>query len=159
MLRSLVGSEMCIRDRATGVNRFLPPAIQPQPTGLVSTQGHPSVPPMPPMPNMPQMQPLVPQKTGPPPSIKFGVQPAKKLTPQPTGRANLANASKCYLATISSMLRVLQLPKTLLASNCIGIFATCYGGMETRFIFALLYMHVHKTCHCQLVAWKGGLDT
>jgi hypothetical protein len=36
----------------------------------------------------------VPQKTGPAPKVAFGVQAAKKLTPQPTGRANLANASK-----------------------------------------------------------------
>lgn len=79
-----------LNPQATGVNRFLPPAIQPQPTGFGQ---QPPVPPMPPMPPMPSMQPLVPQKTGPPPSIKFGVPAAKKLTPQPTGRANLANAS------------------------------------------------------------------
>jgi hypothetical protein len=49
---------------------------------------------MPPMPSMPTAQPLVPQKTGPPPPVRFGVQPAaKKLTPQPTGRANLAKAT------------------------------------------------------------------
>lgn len=81
-----------LNPQATGVNRFLPPALAPQPTGFGQ-----SPPPVPPMPPMPQAQPLVPQKTGPPPSIKFGVQPAKKLTPQPTGRANLANASKCLL--------------------------------------------------------------
>ncbi|XP_014560070.1 hypothetical protein COCVIDRAFT_90249 [Bipolaris victoriae FI3] len=80
-----------LNPQATGVNRFLPPAIVPQPTGF--GQSPPPVPPMPPMPGMPQAQPLVPQKTGPPPSIKFGVQPAKKLTAQPTGRANLANAT------------------------------------------------------------------
>ncbi|PUU84298.1 hypothetical protein B9Z19DRAFT_1070015 [Tuber borchii] len=34
----------------------------------------------------------MPQKTGPPPTVKFGVD-AKKLTPQPTGRANLSKAS------------------------------------------------------------------
>jgi hypothetical protein len=85
-----------LNPQATGVNRFLPPALAPQPTGFMSTQNAPPMPPMPPMPNMPNMpnmQPLVPQKTGPPPSIKFGVQAAKKLTPQPTGRASLANAS------------------------------------------------------------------
>jgi hypothetical protein len=82
-----------LNPQATGVNRFLPPALAPQPTGFMSTQSAPPMPPMPPMPNMPNMQPLVPQKTGPPPTIKFGVQAAKKLTPQPTGRASLANAS------------------------------------------------------------------
>lgn len=87
-----------LNPQATGVNRFLPPAIQPQPTGFMSQQAPPPVPPMPPMPNMPQLQPLVPQKTGPPPTIKFGVA-AKKLTPQPTGRANLANASMYPFAT------------------------------------------------------------
>jgi len=44
-----------------------------------------------------QMQapaPLMPQKTGPPPPVRFGVQPSARLTPQQTGRrANLANAS------------------------------------------------------------------
>lgn len=72
-----------IMPQGTGMNRFSP-AIQPSP-----------IPPMPPMPPMPsnQIQPLVPQRTGPAPSIKFGVQPAKKLTPQPTGRANLAKAT------------------------------------------------------------------
>lgn len=41
------------------------------------------------------LQPLVPQKTGPAPPIRFGVQPAaNKLAVQPTGRrANLANAT------------------------------------------------------------------
>ncbi|KAK4649428.1 cytoskeletal protein binding protein [Podospora bellae-mahoneyi] len=41
------------------------------------------------------MQPLMPQKTGPPPPVRFGVQPdAKKLAPQATGRrANLAAAT------------------------------------------------------------------
>ncbi|KAF1940240.1 hypothetical protein EJ02DRAFT_456184 [Clathrospora elynae] len=81
-----------LNPQATGVNRFLPPALVPQPTGFMSNQSPPPMPPMPPMSNMP-IQPLVPQKTGPPPTIKFGVQQAKKLTPQPTGRANLANAT------------------------------------------------------------------
>ena len=44
------------------------------------------------------LQPLVPQQTGPPPPVRFGVtEGAKKLAPQPTGRrANLAHASKCF---------------------------------------------------------------
>jgi hypothetical protein len=77
-----------LNPQATGVNRFLPPAIQPQATGFGQA------PPMPPMPPMPMAQPLVAQKTGPAPPIRFGVQAAKKLMPQPTGRASLANASK-----------------------------------------------------------------
>ncbi|SPQ19329.1 173880a0-be7b-4234-b324-d802638cd4b4 [Thermothielavioides terrestris] len=54
--------------------------LQPQPTGLQA----------------PPTQPLMPQKTGPPPPVRFGVTPdkTKKLTPQPTGRrANLAAAT------------------------------------------------------------------
>lgn len=81
-----------LNPQATGINRFLPPAIQPTVTGFGQTQSPPPVPPMPPMPPMPA-QPLVPQKTGPAPNIRFGVQQPKKLTPQPTGRANLAKAS------------------------------------------------------------------
>jgi hypothetical protein len=39
--------------------------------------------------------PLVPQKTGPAPPVRFGVQPGvKPLAPQPTGRANLSKASE-----------------------------------------------------------------
>lgn len=39
--------------------------------------------------------PLVPQKTGPTPPVRFGVQPgAKPLVAQPTGRANLSKASE-----------------------------------------------------------------
>lgn len=82
-----------LNPQATGVNRFLPPALQAQPTGFGQTQSPPPVPPMPPMPSMPTAAPLVPQKTGPAPPVRFGTQPAKKLTPQPTGRANLAKAS------------------------------------------------------------------
>lgn len=85
----------------------LPPALQPQQTGMNGfgqppqqtggVFGPPSTfappPPMPPMPT--GMQPLQPQKTGPAPPVRFGVQPAaNKLVPQPTGRANLAKASK-----------------------------------------------------------------
>ncbi|KAH3992814.1 hypothetical protein HBI49_190220 [Parastagonospora nodorum] len=80
-----------LNPQATGINRFLPPAIQAQPTGFGQTP--PPMPPMPPMPSMPTAQPLVPQKTGPAPPIRFGVQAAKKLTPQPTGKASLANAT------------------------------------------------------------------
>jgi len=41
------------------------------------------------------MQPLIPQQTGPPPPVRFGVNnDAKKMAPQPTGRrANLAAAT------------------------------------------------------------------
>ncbi|KAI9669068.1 MAG: cytoskeletal protein binding protein [Alyxoria varia] len=87
----------------TGINSFLPPAIQPQQTGYgnyggnqgFSQQQQQQPPPMPPIPQQPSAaQPLQPQKTGPAPPVKFGVQPAaQKLTPQPTGRANLANAT------------------------------------------------------------------
>lgn len=89
----------------TGINSMLPPALQPQPTGPVSFQqnfGQPQIPPVPPMPPMTQMPqqpaatPLVPQKTGPPPPVRFGVPGgAQKLISQPTGkRANLAQASE-----------------------------------------------------------------
>ncbi|KAJ9623671.1 cytoskeletal protein binding protein [Taxawa tesnikishii (nom. ined.)] len=77
----------------------LPPALQPQLTGVNGFgqqngfgQPAPTLPPMPPMPTG-FAQPLVPQKTGPAPPVRFGTQPANKLTPQPTGRANLRNAT------------------------------------------------------------------
>ena len=100
----------------TGVNNFLPQPLQPQPTGAIlngfggvgpQPQGfasQASPPPPPQLPAGPQQQqlmaaqPLQPQKTGPAPSVKFGVTGGpQKLTPQPTGRANLANASKSLI--------------------------------------------------------------
>ncbi len=82
--------------QATGVNVFLPPALQPQQTGMSFANGFGNAPPMPPI---PQSAPaLVAQKTGPPPPVRFGVQnEKKKLVSQPTGkRANLAAASEYF---------------------------------------------------------------
>jgi hypothetical protein len=91
-----------IQPQATGINAFLPPALMPQATGIQANQLNNSSfnmppPPVPPMPQQHQgLQPLVPQKTGPPPPVRFGTSGVKKLTPQPTGRrANLSQASKC----------------------------------------------------------------
>ena len=87
-----------------------PPMQIAQPTGF--NMGYPQqqqqqqqMPPqqMPPQPTgfgggalAPPMQPLVPQKTGPPPPVRFGVpEGQKKIVPQATGRrANLAAASE-----------------------------------------------------------------
>lgn len=74
----------------TGINSFLPAPLEPQRTAVPGTghfaQGFG---------NAPGMQPLVPQQTGPPPPVRFGVSETKKIAPQPTGRrANLAQASK-----------------------------------------------------------------
>jgi hypothetical protein len=78
----------------TGINSFLPPPLQPQPTGMSFAQGFGNAPPQ--QQQQTAMQPLVPQKTGPPPPVRFGVSAeAKKMMPQATGRrANLAQASK-----------------------------------------------------------------
>lgn len=84
----------------TGINAGLPPALQPQPTGANGLGGASyttSPPPVPPIPQQPTAAPMQPQKTGPPPSVRFGVKPdsPKKLAPQATGiRANLSQASK-----------------------------------------------------------------
>ncbi|KAK3936319.1 hypothetical protein QBC46DRAFT_296523 [Diplogelasinospora grovesii] len=86
-----------------GVNSFLPAPLEPQrtampmhpqPTGMGFTQGFGNAQGMGGGLQAP-MQPLVPQKTGPPPPVRFGVSAeAKKLAPQPTGRrANLAHAT------------------------------------------------------------------
>ena len=66
-----------------------------QPTGMNGTFGQPA-------PQLPPQQtggvlgaaaPLVPQQTGPAPPVRFGTT-GKGIVPQPTGRANLRNASK-----------------------------------------------------------------
>ncbi|ODH52541.1 hypothetical protein GX48_01321 [Paracoccidioides brasiliensis] len=83
----------------TGINATLPPPIQPQRTGVngygSNTNFTPSPPSIPPFSQQPTITPLQPQKTGPPPPVRFGVQKdAKKLTPQPTGlKANLSQAT------------------------------------------------------------------
>ena len=96
------GFQSSFQPQQTGsINSMLAPALQPQQTGIngfnnMSGFGQ-SPPPVPPIPQQPTvLVPLQPQKTGPAPSISFGVNPeAKKLTPQPTGRkANLSQASK-----------------------------------------------------------------
>lgn len=109
-----------------GINSVLPPALQPQPTGFQPqsqfgqqqqaqqlqaqhtgvngyggqqpfNQAPPPVPPLPPMPTQQTPPPLIPQKTGPAPPVRFGVAEPKKLTPQLTGRrANLSQASKFF---------------------------------------------------------------
>lgn len=78
----------------TGMNGFGAQPTQPQPqmppqqTGGVFSPSQPL--------HAPAAAPLVPQKTGPPPPVRFGFQAgAKPLMPQPTGRANLSKASKC----------------------------------------------------------------
>ena len=90
-----------LQPQATGINSILPPALQPQQTGANGYgqgfgQSPPPMPPLPPMPSMPAAAPLQPQKTGPPPPVRFGLAgDAKKLMPQATGRrANLSAASK-----------------------------------------------------------------
>ncbi|MCJ1432711.1 cytoskeletal protein binding protein [Xylographa pallens] len=95
-----------ISQQTGSINSGLPPALQPQQTGMNGfnqpgfgqSQQQPAIPPMPPMPPMPQQQalaPLQPQKTGPAPPVRFGVAPeVKKLLPQATGRrANLSHAT------------------------------------------------------------------
>lgn len=95
-----------------GINSYLPPAMepqrtgmpamQPQPTGMGFTQGfgNAGIPAQQQQQQQPPpMAPLQPQKTGPAPPVRFGVQPeANKLVPQATGRrANLSHASKLQL--------------------------------------------------------------
>lgn len=90
------------------INNYLPPALQPQPTGFQSLQ------PLQPTgtDGLKPLQPLVAQKTGPPPPVRFGVTPeTKKLTPQATGRrANLAQASKLFFLPQALLLLLLTMP-------------------------------------------------
>ncbi|KAL2873296.1 cytoskeletal protein binding protein [Colletotrichum sp. CLE4] len=81
------------------INSFLPPAMEPQRTGMPGFQSQQTG--MGGFNNMggaglqAPVQPLQPQKTGPPPPVRFGVTgDAKKLMPQATGRrANLSQAT------------------------------------------------------------------
>lgn len=76
--------------QATGINSVLPPALIPQQTGANvgyngNGYGSSHFPPVPPIPQGPTAAPLIAQKTGPPPPVRFGVNPAaKKLAPQPS---------------------------------------------------------------------------
>ncbi|KAI1650559.1 uncharacterized protein F4817DRAFT_328117 [Daldinia loculata] len=88
----------------TGVNSYLPPALEPQRTGMPSLQPqqtgfggfgqgfNPGLNNAAAQPQQPPAAPLLPQQTGPPPPVRFGV--TDKIVPQPTGRrANLAQAT------------------------------------------------------------------
>ncbi|KAM0271606.1 hypothetical protein ACHAQH_009054 [Verticillium albo-atrum] len=77
------------------VNNFLPPALEPQRTGLPPFQSQSTGFSSPGSGGAVQMQPLQPQQTGPAPPVRFGVTgEAKRLAPQPTGRrANLSQAT------------------------------------------------------------------
>lgn len=96
------------------INSILPPALQPQQTGFQPQQtgsndfNRPgfgqsqSVPPVPPIPQQPTLAPLVAQKTGPAPPVRFGTSEPKKLLLQPTGRrANLSQASELLSETLT----------------------------------------------------------
>ena len=148
-----------LNPQATGVNRFLPPAIQPTMTGFGQTQSPPPVPPLPPMPPMPA-QPLVPQKTGPAPAIRFGVQPAKKLTPQPTGRANLAKASKFRVRwNVKSVTKKKQLRIIPSDSNCSMLVL---GRHFIRIAIYALYIIGHfasSFIYFRFYLFQGALDT
>lgn len=75
------------------VNNYLPPALEPQRTGMAPIQQQPTG--FNSFTSQSAPQPLQPQKTGPPPPVRFGVTDTKKLNAQPTGRrANLSQASK-----------------------------------------------------------------
>ena len=93
-----------LQPQQTGINSVLPPALQPQATGVNGFarpnfgQAPPPVPPMPSIAPQPPAAPLLPQKTGPAPPVRFGTPAANKLVPQRTGRANLASASKQIMA-------------------------------------------------------------
>ncbi|KAK3394051.1 hypothetical protein B0H63DRAFT_33376 [Podospora didyma] len=64
----------------------MPMPMQVQPTGFAQGFGNAGM--------VSPMQPLIPQKTGPPPPVRFGVTEPKKMVPQPTGRrANLSAAT------------------------------------------------------------------
>ncbi|KAF3482121.1 cytoskeleton assembly control protein Sla1 [Arthroderma uncinatum] len=78
------------------INSVLPTPLQPQRTGANGFGINPSFTPSPPpIPQQPTAAPLLPQKTGPAPPVRFGVHKdtAKKLMPQPTGKANLSQAT------------------------------------------------------------------
>ncbi|KLO98203.1 cytoskeleton assembly control protein SLA1 [Fusarium fujikuroi] len=82
-----------------GINSYLPPALEPQRTGMPGLQpqttGMTNMGGIGSMNNVQVPQPLQPQQTGPPPPVRFGVtNETRKLAPQATGRrANLAQAT------------------------------------------------------------------
>lgn len=117
-----------LQPQQTGINSVLPPALQPQQNGVNGFsrpgfgQAPPPIPPMPPMPQQqPAAAPLIAQRTGPAPPVRFGT-PANKLVAQRTGRANLSAASKyfcllwdsAFMLTLSSAFQSLWLLRTRL---------------------------------------------
>jgi hypothetical protein len=123
------------------INSYLPPALEPQRTGMPGIQPQPTG-----MSTFSQQSappPLQPQKTGPAPPVRFGVPAdANKLTPQATGRrANLSQASKSEPLSSSSTLRAnpRQPLKTLSVSEIVLPRWTRWSWGQHRFVavFAL----------------------
>lgn len=99
--QSQFGTQQNFGQPQGGINSYLPPALTPEKTGIQPQQGGfggmMSQPTGFGMQTGQAAQPLVPQQTGPAPPVRFGVTAeAKKLAPQPTGRANLSKASEFY---------------------------------------------------------------
>ena len=138
----------------TGVNAFLAPALQPTPTGMQqqntpfgSNFTPPHMPPMPPQQQQPAASPLTPQKTGPPPPVRFGVNPdTKKLAPQPTGRrANLAQASKfIFILSIPSEIMDGRIKRLIIV--CVSSSAKSLRVLDTgravRIVYAMPCIHL-----------------
>ena len=102
------------------VNSLLQPALVPQQTGF-----------------MQPLQPLKPQATGPPPLVRFGVQPgAPKLAPQPTGkRANLSQASKLPLTFFDAFV-------------CLELTNVCgSAGQSIRLLEIVVKARRETSCH------------
>ena len=107
----------------------------------------------PPVPSIPQqhtLAPLQPQKTGPAPPVRFGVDNVKKLAPQPTGRrANLSNASRFQLSNY-----------VFYANHCSKLLTIHLGSERVLELFAgsLVERHVLSCgrCTAQHVSAESG---
>lgn len=91
----------------TSINSFLTPPLQPMPAGAqlppnININSNFNSHPQSQSPQYNNLSPLIPQKTGPPPPVRFGISGDRKtLMPQATGRrANLSQASKLCVIII-----------------------------------------------------------
>lgn len=124
-----------------GVNSFLPAPLEPQRTAMPAPQmAQPTgfgggfgqlAPQQQPQPTGFGMQPLVPQQTGPPPPVRFGVNPeAKKIAPQATGRrANLSAASEYPLYCLSVPCTANVVCSTAKSIRILGLFGRRLSGL------------------------------
>ena len=105
--------------------------------------------------------PLVPQKTGPAPPVRFGVQGGQKgLVPQPTGRADLSRASKYTAAPVRGGFGRRYADVFNSAAESVWVLKQTPTGIQVIRIKHVMAATKEHTCSlpaCQVISWRSNI--